>query len=123
TMVSFVEQQIERPLNRGESRLNLRAREIEELPCHGERLLAPADPLLDRRTPGEKCRGDLLCAEATENVEDQRELCLLGKLRVAAGEHHPKLSVADRCRLERLIDRWRERPFALHVPRELRSEG
>jgi hypothetical protein len=122
-VVTLVEEQVERALHRGQARREARVAEVKQPLRAGERLLAPADPLLDRGPAQEERGGDLGRAEPAEHVEDQRELRVLRQLRLAAREHHPQLLVANGSRLERLVDRWRERPLALELSRQLGREG
>ena len=74
-------------------------------------------------TAGEERVRDLLGAEAAEDVEDERELRLLGQARMAAGEHHSQLLVADRGRREGLVDERGQRPLGLEEAAHLGREG
>src|SRR5262249_60977337 len=92
---ALVEQQVERPPDRRQAGGELGGAQGEE-PARGrERLLAARDPLLDGGAAGEEGGRDLVGAEAAQDVEDEGELRLLGQARVAAGEHHAQLLVAD----------------------------
>ncbi len=102
-MVALVEEQVERAPDGRQPRDELGVRQVEEPPRARERLLPPRDPLLDRRAAGEERAGDLARAEAAQDVEDERELRLLGQPGVTAREHHPELLVADRVRGEGLV--------------------
>jgi hypothetical protein len=65
---------------------------------------------------------DLVCAEAAQDVENERDLHLLCQARLAAGEHHTKQIVFDCVGCKELFDGGSERPFALEQAAQVRRE-
>jgi hypothetical protein len=123
-VVAFVEKQVERAVNGGKPRGEvLGVRDIEQLLGTGQNFLGAGDALLDGVVRADECSGHLVHAEAAEDVQDQRDLGLLGKPRRAAGEHHAQLIVLDLLRGEKLLDGRGQRPFAFEQPAELGCEG
>jgi len=78
-----------------------------------QHFLRPRNPLLDRSLTADESARNLTHAEAAKDVQHQRDPRVFTQPRMTAGEHHPKLIVLDRVRVEHLVDRRNQRPLAL----------
>ena len=121
-VIALVEEQIQRTADSREPRRELDVRQIEQPPRAREHLLAPRDPLLDRRAAAEERARDLVRAEAAQDVEDECHLHVLRQSRITAREHHPQLLVVDGVRGEGLVDEGGDRPFRLEQAAHLGRE-
>ena len=66
---------------------------------------------------------DFMDAKAAQDVQHERDLRLLRKPRMAAGEHHAKLIVFDRVCSKKLLDNGGDSPFAFEQSPQLWREG
>src|SRR5215831_11139571 len=123
-VVTLVEQQVERAVNGRKSRRELGWRgDIEQPLRRREQFLRPRYPFLNCGVAADEGARDLVYAEAPQDVENERNLCLLGQARLAAGEHHAKEVVLDRVRRKELFDGGGECPLAVQQASQLRREG
>ena len=81
------------------------------------------ETLVDRRLRRKERASDGRDTQSAQRLENQRKSVLRGQPGLTAHEDHPELVVLDPILLERLVDRPRQRPFAVQVEREVRSEG
>ena len=123
-VVALVEQEVERSLHGGEPGLEVPGAELEQRPGPGEHLLRPREPLLHRRERDEEGPGHLVGREAAQQRQDQRDLRVLGDVRMTAREHHPQLVVSERGRQVRhRRSGIRVRPLGIRLAADLRSES
>src|ERR1700733_14348670 len=122
-VVALVEQQIERTMDSRQAGAKvLGACNLEQSLGSCEHRLGTGDALFDRGVAADKSAGDLVNAEATQNVENQRDLRLLPQPRMAAGKHHSKLVVLDGGRSKQFLDDGNDGPFAFKQARQLGRE-
>src|SRR6516165_1290990 len=123
SVISLVEQQIERPVDGWKSRREVGRRGNVEQPLRcREQFLRTRYPLLNCRMAADEGARDLICAEAAQDVENERDLRLFCQARLAAGEHHTKQIVFDRGGCKEFFDGKSERPFAIEQAAQFRRE-
>src|SRR5262249_3693453 len=116
-VIALIEQQVEGTMDgRKPVRKISRRGKVEELVRCREHLLHY--PLLDRGMAADEGGGDLVDAEAAQDIENERNLALLREARMAAREHHAQQIVLDRVRGEQFFNDRRDRPFAVEQPTE-----
>src|SRR5437899_261116 len=122
-MVAFVEEQVERAVDRRKPRGEVGGvRDLEQTLGTRECLLRAREAFLDRRARADEGAGNLVHAEAAQDVEHQRDLRRLREPRVAAGEHHAQLIVLDGVCPKQLLDGGRQLLVGLEQPAQLRRE-
>ena len=115
-VIAFVEQQIQRPVDRWEAgREVARVRDLEQALRLGEHLLRPRDALLDAGMRADEGAGDLVDAEAAQDVQHERDLRRFRQARMTARKHHAQLIVPERFLREQLL-------VGLEHPGQLRCE-
>lgn len=123
-VVAFVEEQVERAVDGRKPRGEVGGvRDLEQALGTRQRLLGAREALLDRSVRADEGAGDLVDAEAAQDVEHERDLRRLGQAGMATGKHHAQLIVLDGVRRKQLLDDRSERLFRLEQPAQLRCEG
>ena len=96
-VIPFVEEQVERPVYGRQPRGEVGGvRDLEQPLRLGQHPLGARQALLDARVCADESAGDLVDAEAAQDVQHERDLRRFRQARMTARKHHAQLIVPER---------------------------